>query len=135
MITLSVRGERSPASPIRRLTPFADEARSRGITVHQLNIGQPDIDTPKGMLDAYRALDDSVIAYAPSDGFLDYREKLAAYYGPVVGQARPVSPDDIVGMFVEETLGCCIRLILPIGAMKFSNQTDSLVIGSHDRCP
>jgi aspartate aminotransferase len=96
MIKLSERGDRAPASPIRRLTPFADAARARGIVVHQLNIGQPDIATPKVMLDAYRNVTDDVIAYSPSDGFRDYREKLAAYYTPLVGDNKPVAADEIV---------------------------------------
>ena len=57
----------------------ARQAVDRGVKVHFMNIGQPDIPTPQGMLDAYRDFDESVLAYAPSDGFLAYREKLAEY--------------------------------------------------------
>lgn len=98
MLRLSKRGEDAPASPIRRLTPFADAAKQRGVTVHHLNIGQPDIETPQGMIDAYRAFDEKVVAYAPSDGFRDYREGLAAYYTGVSaeGGGAPVTADDIV---------------------------------------
>ncbi|MFP6687673.1 MAG: pyridoxal phosphate-dependent aminotransferase [Polyangiaceae bacterium] len=96
MTKLSERGNGAPSSPIRRLTPFAEAARARGIVVHQLNIGQPDIATPQVMLDAYRNITDDVIAYSPSDGFRDYREKLAVYYAPLVGETRPVTADDIV---------------------------------------
>ncbi|MSP26786.1 MAG: hypothetical protein EXR75_16915, partial [Myxococcales bacterium] len=77
---ISRRGLTAPASPIRRLAPLADAARARGVTVHHLNIGQPDIATPAGMLAAYRNYDEPVIAYAPSDGYRAYREKLAAHY-------------------------------------------------------
>ena len=90
MPKLSQRGVDAPASPIRRLTPFANAAKDRGIRVHHLNIGQPDIATPQGMIDAYRSYDEKVVAYAPSDGFRDYRDKLADYYSGVSreGMAR-----------------------------------------------
>jgi aspartate aminotransferase len=95
---LSQRGAQAPASPIRRLTPLADAAKARGLTVHHLNIGQPDIATPAGMLEAYRAYSEPVIAYAPSDGYRAYREKLARYYSDVSaeGGGAPVTADDIV---------------------------------------
>lgn len=94
--TLSTRGRTAPASPIRRLTPFADAAKARGITVHHLNIGQPDIATPKEMVQAYRSFDDEVLAYAPSQGFAAYRDKLARYYDAVVGDQPAVEPDQII---------------------------------------
>lgn len=95
---LSKRGAESPTSPIRRLAPYAAAAKSRGITVHHLNIGQPDIETPAGMVEAYRTFEDKVIAYAPSDGFVEYREKLAVHYSSIAAEGRgsPVSADDIV---------------------------------------
>jgi aspartate aminotransferase len=93
---LSTRGRLAPASPIRKLAPYAEAAKARGVVVHHLNIGQPDIETPAGMLAAYRGYDERVIEYAPSDGFLPYREKLAAYYGLITGDADPVSASDIV---------------------------------------
>ena len=97
MPSLSQRGVDAPASPIRRLAPFAQLARDRGIVVHHLNIGQPDIETPEQMLAAYRSYDERVVAYAPSDGYLDYRVRLAAYYATVIGgSAEPITADDIV---------------------------------------
>ncbi|MEM9695246.1 MAG: pyridoxal phosphate-dependent aminotransferase [Myxococcota bacterium] len=93
---LGRRGKLAPASPIRRLAPYAVAAKARGITVHHLNIGQPDIPTPPAMIEAYQRFDDEVLAYAPSDGFADYREKLAHYYRGVVGDQPPVEPDDIM---------------------------------------
>ncbi len=93
---LSTRGLEAPASPIRRLVPYADAARARGTIVHHLNIGQPDIETPACMLEAYRNYDERVIAYAPSDGFLPYREKLAEYYAPLCKGSSPVGPADIM---------------------------------------
>ena len=98
MTVLSKRGADAPASPIRRLAPIAAAAKARGVEVHHLNIGQPDIRTPQGMIDAYRTLEDRVIAYAPSDGFAAYREKLAAYYTALAleGEGEAVTADDIV---------------------------------------
>ena len=95
---LSQRGANAPASPIRRLAPLADAARERGLVVHSLNIGQPDIATPPGMIEAYRRYDERVLAYSPSDGFRPYREKLAAYYTDVSreGGGAPVGAGDIV---------------------------------------
>jgi aspartate aminotransferase len=69
-----------PASPIRKLVPFAEAAKSRGTTVYHLNIGQPDIETPKIVRDKLNNLDLEVIEYSHSAGFLSYREGLAKYY-------------------------------------------------------
>jgi aspartate aminotransferase len=80
MPKISNKGERMPASPIRRLTPYADQAKREGKTVYHLNIGQPDIHTPDEMLDAIKNITFKVWAYTPSEGFLSYREKLAGYY-------------------------------------------------------
>jgi aspartate aminotransferase len=95
---LSSRGRDAPASPIRKLAPLADAARARGIVVHHLNIGQPDIETPPAMVTAYQRYDEKVLAYAPSDGFRAYRDKLARYYSELAaqGDGEPVGADDIV---------------------------------------
>ena len=69
-----------PASPIRKLVPFAEEAKRKGIKVYRLNIGQPDIKTPEGALDAVRNLKDTVIEYSHSAGNESYRKKLREYY-------------------------------------------------------
>lgn len=69
-----------PASPIRKLTPFADRAKRDGKKVYHLNIGQPDIETPEVMLEAIRNISFKVWAYTPSEGTLSYRSKLSAYY-------------------------------------------------------
>ncbi len=79
-LTLSRRGGEVPWSPIRKLTPLADEARGRGVEVLHLNIGQPDILTPKPVIDAYRGFDAGVLAYSPSLGIPRLRESIAAYY-------------------------------------------------------
>jgi len=69
-----------PESPIRKLVPFAEEARLKGRHVFHLNIGQPDIKTPRNALEAIRNIDLDILAYSNSEGNLSYREGLAAYY-------------------------------------------------------
>lgn len=76
----SERGRQMPASPIRRLVPLADRARARGVHVHSLNIGQPDVETPRGMIEAYRSFDERVLAYGPSEGLPELRQKVAGWY-------------------------------------------------------
>jgi aspartate aminotransferase len=68
------------ASPIRRLSPLARAAEKKGIKIHYLNIGQPDIETPKGALDAIHNYDKPFIPYGPSEGLLELREGLVDYY-------------------------------------------------------
>jgi len=80
MLTISQRGQQMPASPIRKLVPFAETAKKKGIRVFHLNIGQPDIETPKMALDAVRHFDFKVLEYSHSAGNESYRRKLAAYY-------------------------------------------------------
>ena len=70
MPTISQRGEIMPASPIRKLVPLANAAKARGIKVHHLNIGQPDIPTPEVALEALRKIDRKVLEYSPSEGLL-----------------------------------------------------------------
>lgn len=69
-----------PSSPIRKLVPFADEAKRRGVKVYHLNIGQPDIATPDTMRNAIKNNDLKVIEYSHSAGILSYRKKLVEYY-------------------------------------------------------
>jgi aspartate aminotransferase len=80
MPKISLKGQAMPESPIRKLVPYAEEAKSRGIKVHHLNIGQPDIKTPEVALDAVRNFDQKVVAYSHSAGILSYRKKLVSYY-------------------------------------------------------
>ncbi len=80
MPSISTRGTNMPPSPIRKLVPFADEAKRNGKTVYHLNIGQPDIETPDSMLDAFKNLELRVIEYGHSQGLESYRKKLAMYY-------------------------------------------------------
>jgi len=69
-----------PASPIRKLVPFAEIAKSKGIHVHHLNIGQPDIETPPSMIQAVKDADVKILAYSHSAGNESYRKKLVSYY-------------------------------------------------------
>ena len=69
-----------PASPIRKLVPFAEAAKRQGKKIYHLNIGQPDIKTPKSALEAVKNTDMEVLAYSHSAGFETYRRKLVAYY-------------------------------------------------------
>ncbi|MDD6281261.1 MAG: pyridoxal phosphate-dependent aminotransferase [Muribaculaceae bacterium] len=80
MPEVSQRGIIMPASPIRRLVPLANKAAERGVKVYRLNIGQPDIPTPKEGLDALKHIDRKVLEYSPSDGLRSLREKLREYY-------------------------------------------------------
>ncbi|WP_407427030.1 pyridoxal phosphate-dependent aminotransferase [Arcticibacter sp.] len=80
MPTISNKGKEMPASPIRKLTPFAEQAKQQGKTVYHLNIGQPDIETPEVMMNAIRKADFKVLAYTQSEGTPSYRSKLAQYY-------------------------------------------------------
>jgi len=82
-----------PASPIRKLTPFADQAKLSGKKVYHLNIGQPDIETPEGMLNAIKNIDFKVWAYTPSEGTLAYRKKLTEYYNKI---GYNITPDNIL---------------------------------------
>jgi len=93
MPKLSAKGEKMPASPIRKLVPYATAAKAAGKRVYHLNIGQPDIETPQVALDAVRNLDRKVIEYSDSDGFASYRKGLAAYY---TGVGIPVTAKDIM---------------------------------------
>ena len=81
MPSISTKGRQLPASPIRKLVPYAEAAKARGTKVIHLNIGQPDIATPTIALDAIRQMDRTVIEYSHSAGFESYRKGLAAYYG------------------------------------------------------
>ncbi|HEX5703646.1 MAG TPA: pyridoxal phosphate-dependent aminotransferase [Pyrinomonadaceae bacterium] len=87
-IALSRRAIETPASPIRRLVPYADRAKARGIKVYHLNIGQPDIETPAEMMDGYRNVDIKVLSYGPSQGLKEYIDALVLYYRGVGIEVR-----------------------------------------------
>jgi aspartate aminotransferase len=78
-MNISKRALNTQASPIRKLIPFANEAKARGKTVLHLNIGQPDIVTPPEAMEAVRSFDQAVLAYSPSDGFQPLKKKIVHY--------------------------------------------------------
>jgi aspartate aminotransferase len=80
MPTISLKGLAMPESPIRKLVPYAEDAKKRGAKVIHLNIGQPDIQTPKIALDAVKSNTIDVLAYSRTEGSDTYREKLTGYY-------------------------------------------------------
>ena len=93
MLTISNRGIQMPASPIRKLVPYAEATKKKGTKVYHLNIGQPDIETPKQCLDAVRHADFKVLEYSHSAGNESYRKKLVQYYKKV---GINVTPEQII---------------------------------------
>lgn len=93
MPTLSDRGRLAPASPIRKLVPLADAARRRGLHVYQLNIGQPDIETPQVLREGLQRFDEPVIAYSPSAGTEAFRAFLMEYYRRI---GAPLAQGDLL---------------------------------------
>jgi aspartate aminotransferase len=83
MLQISARGQQMPASPIRKLVPYAEAAKKRGIKVFHLNIGQPDVETPPAILNAVKNADIKVLEYSHSAGNESYRRKLVQYYKSV----------------------------------------------------
>jgi len=119
MPNISNRAQILPASPIRKLVPYADTAKSKGRKVYHLNIGQPDVATPENALQAVRNTDFSVLAYAPSAGTNEYRQKLANYYKENVGTA--LSPNDFITTTgASEALG--------FGMIACMNPGDELIV-------
>ncbi|MEJ7914145.1 MAG: pyridoxal phosphate-dependent aminotransferase [Chitinophagaceae bacterium] len=83
MLQVSLRGQQMPPSPIRKLVPFAEAAKRRGIHVYHLNIGQPDVETPPELLNAVKNAYIPVLEYSHSAGNESYRRKLTGYYKKV----------------------------------------------------
>ena len=81
------------ASPIRKLVPFANEAKKRGVKIYHLNIGQPDIETPKVFMEAVRKADIQVLAYADSNGWEPLRRSISNYYKRM---GLPYEVEDII---------------------------------------
>lgn len=93
MPAISNKGKHMPESPIRKLVPYSENAKKRGVNVYHLNIGQPDIRTPEIAMNSIRNLDMEVLEYSHSAGFESYRRKLAAHY---TAQGLPVDTADII---------------------------------------
>ena len=107
-----------PASPIRKLVPYAESARKQGKNVYHLNIGQPDIETPQEALEAIKNFDDTVLEYSHSAGFESYRNNLSNYY---LKTGIDVNPEDIL-----ITTGGSEALIF--GFMTTCNAGDEIII-------
>lgn len=90
---ISQKGRQMPASPIRKLVPYADKSKQKGVKVYHLNIGQPDIETPEIALKAIHNFQQRVIEYSHSAGIISYRRKLANHYEKI---GIPLSPDEII---------------------------------------
>jgi aspartate aminotransferase len=93
MPKISSKGLNMPQSPIRKLAPFADRAIEEGKKIYFLNIGQPDISTPKAALDAVKNNNLDILSYSPSSGFDSYKKKLAKYY---VENSIDIDADDLI---------------------------------------
>ncbi len=90
---ISKKAQNMPASPIRKLVPFSDAAKKRGVKVYHLNIGQPDIATPDVAMNAIRNFSQNVVEYSHSAGILSYRQKLVGYYAK---NNIHITADDII---------------------------------------
>jgi aspartate aminotransferase len=118
MPKISQKAVDMPASPIRKLVPYAEKAKKLGRTVYHLNIGQPDIETPQVALDAIKNFDGKVLEYSHSAGFESYRVKLAESYRK---SGLPVNTEDII-----ITTGGSEALT--IGFMSACNPGDEIII-------
>lgn len=118
MPAISKKGVAMPESPIRKLVPYAEDAKKRGVKVYHLNIGQPDIKTPQIALDAVKNNTIETLSYARSEGSETYREKLANYY---VKNNIPVNANNIIA-----TTGGSEALLFTIGSI--TDPGDEIII-------
>ncbi len=118
MPSISDKGNSMPQSPIRKLVPFAEDAKKRGVKVFHLNIGQPDIKTPQVALDAVKNNNIEVLSYARSEGSETYRNKLSEYYGK---NGISVTANDIIA-----TTGGSEALLFTIGSI--TDPGDEIII-------
>ena len=93
MPSVSKKGMSMPESPIRKLVPYADAAKKKGVKVYHLNIGQPDLETPPQFWTKLKSLDIKVLDYCPSNGIASFREKFAGYYNKI---GIPVNATDFM---------------------------------------
>lgn len=113
MPNISAKGQKMPESPIRKLVPFAEDAKKRGTKVIHLNIGQPDIQTPDVALDAIRNFEPKVVAYSHSAGFESYRKGLAKYYQKV--GVNVASSNILVTTGGSEAITMALNSIMDLG--------------------
>jgi aspartate aminotransferase len=118
MPIISDKANQMPASPIRKLVPYADAAKKRGTKIYHLNIGQPDIETPKSFIDAVKNADVKVLEYSHSAGNESYRKKLSGYYA---GYNIHIDASDII-------ITCGGSEAIEIALMTCFNAGDELII-------
>ncbi|HEY4539717.1 MAG TPA: pyridoxal phosphate-dependent aminotransferase [Faecalibacter sp.] len=118
MLVLSDKSQNMPASPIRKLVPYADAAKQRGTKVYHLNIGQPDIESPQAVLEGLKNFPSNIISYTHSEGTLEYRQALAAYYN---NRGIDVTEKDFIA-----TLGGSEALLFIFGII--ANPGDEVII-------
>ncbi len=118
MLVLSDKSQNMPASPIRKLVPYADAAKQRGTKVYHLNIGQPDIESPKAVLEGLKNFPSNIISYTHSEGTLEYRQALASYYN---NRGIDVTEKDFIA-----TLGGSEALLFIFGII--ANPGDEVII-------
>ncbi len=114
MPKISTKGHNMPSSPIRKLVPFADQAKKEGKKIYHLNIGQPDIETPEVMLNAIKNIDFKVWSYTHSEGIPSYREKLAGYYNKA-GYTGITASNIIVTTGGSEAINIAVNACLNAG--------------------
>ncbi|KAF0128719.1 MAG: aspartate aminotransferase [Bacteroidetes bacterium] len=110
---ISKKGNMMPESPIRKLVPYAEAAKKRGVKVYHLNIGQPDIHTPEVALNAIRNFDGKVVEYSHSAGNPSYRKKLAEYYKK--HDIHITAEDIIIGAGASEAILFAFQTIMDPG--------------------
>lgn len=138
MPLISKRGEKLGASPIRSLFPYARRAKAQGKHVYHLNIGQPDIETPRSALEVIKNLSEPIVKYGPSEGMLELRKTVACYYGKF--NARLSADDVMVTTGASEAilfalLSCCDKgdeVIIPepfyANYLGFADQSDISIV-------
>jgi aspartate aminotransferase len=118
MLVLSDKSKNMPASPIRKLVPYADAAKQRGTKVYHLNIGQPDIESPQAVLEGLKKFPSKIVSYTHSEGTLEYRQALANYYK---NRGIDVTEKDFIA-----TLGGSEALLFIFGII--ANPGDEIII-------
>ena len=110
MLTISNKGKLMPESPIRKLVPFAEKAKQKGVKVFHLNIGQPDIETPPAAIEAVKNSKIKVLAYSKSEGNIELRNKICNYYSKLdikINNSKHKQPAREPEWYIETLI--CIR--------------------------
>lgn len=118
MPSISLKGQKMPESPIRKLVPYAEKAYKANKTVYHLNIGQPDIKSPQLAMDAVANHSLEILAYSRSEGSQEYREKIATYYN---NNNIPVEANEII-----VTTGGSEALLFAMGSI--ADADDEIII-------